>query len=208
MPNIETANIGHGGPPAPRVRVNPMAPAKLRILETANRLFYADGIRSVGIDRLIKESSVTKATFYKHYGSKDRLVLAYIALRDTAARSAVTAVIDSAPSPRLALEALLALTVADVLSPSFRGSAFLNAATEYVDAAHEVRQMVSGNRAWYAQNLSDLLAQAGHPRWAAGAEELILAQDGLLAGGYTGERASATAAFVRVTESVLEQAKS
>src|SRR5690606_27273686 len=52
--------------------------ARGRILATAMRLFYYEGIRSVGIDRLIAESSVTKATFYKHFGSKDALILTYM----------------------------------------------------------------------------------------------------------------------------------
>ncbi len=64
---------GSSVPPAPRT-----GGAKVRILETATRLFYEEGIRNVGVDRLISEASVTKATFYKHYGSKDNLILAYI----------------------------------------------------------------------------------------------------------------------------------
>ncbi len=59
----------------------PLAPAKLRILLTADELFYDEGIRSVGVDRLIAASNVTKATFYKHYGSKDNVITAYIGYR-------------------------------------------------------------------------------------------------------------------------------
>ena len=54
------------------------APARERILDTAFRLFYARGIRAVGVDLLIAESGVAKATFYKHFGAKDDLVLAYL----------------------------------------------------------------------------------------------------------------------------------
>ena len=56
----------------------PLAPAKKRILDTADLLFYDEGIRAVGVDRLISASSVTKATFYKHYRSKDRLIAEYV----------------------------------------------------------------------------------------------------------------------------------
>lgn len=48
--------------------------AKDRILATANRLFYYEGIRAVGVDRLISESHVTKATFYKHFGDRKSVV--------------------------------------------------------------------------------------------------------------------------------------
>ena len=49
-----------------------------RILDTAFRLFYAHGIRAVGVDRIIAESGVAKATFYKHFPAKDDLVVAYL----------------------------------------------------------------------------------------------------------------------------------
>ena len=54
------------------------SPARDRVLETAFRLFYARGIRAVGVDLIIAESGVAKATFYKHFPSKDELVLAYL----------------------------------------------------------------------------------------------------------------------------------
>ena len=55
--------------------------AKQRILDVATELFYDEGIRQVGVDRLISKSEVTKATFYKHYRAKDNLIAAYIAAR-------------------------------------------------------------------------------------------------------------------------------
>jgi AcrR family transcriptional regulator len=80
VPIVETSPIGQRAPWAGGSHTS-IAPAKRRILETANTLFYDEGIRSVGIDRLISESGVTKATFYKHYGSKDRLIVEYISQR-------------------------------------------------------------------------------------------------------------------------------
>ena len=52
--------------------------ARQRILDTAFRLFYAKGIRAVGVDLIIAESGVAKATFYKHFPAKDDLVVAYL----------------------------------------------------------------------------------------------------------------------------------
>ena len=52
--------------------------ARERILETAFALFYARGIRAVGVDLIIAESGVAKATFYKHFPAKDDLVVAYL----------------------------------------------------------------------------------------------------------------------------------
>jgi|APAra7269096714_1048519.scaffolds.fasta_scaffold03443_4 AcrR family transcriptional regulator len=56
-------------------------PARERILRTAHDLFYAEGIRATGIDRVIAASGVTKVTFYRHFPSKNDLILAYLDLR-------------------------------------------------------------------------------------------------------------------------------
>src|SRR5690349_10843631 len=53
-------------------------PARRRVLDTASSLFYAEGIHAVGIDRVIAEAGVAKATFYHHFPSKDELVRAYL----------------------------------------------------------------------------------------------------------------------------------
>ena len=56
--------------------------ARQRILETAERLFYANGVRSVGIDRIIAESDVAKMTLYNHFASKDELILEVLRYRE------------------------------------------------------------------------------------------------------------------------------
>jgi len=182
----------------------PHAPwAKNRILETANELFYGDGIRTVGVDRLISESSVTKATFYKHYGSKDRLIVQYVRHRDATMRARVEAVIEQNADPSSALRELMSQVSAEISSPGFRGCAFLNAASEYPDASHPVRLVVSEHRDWYTEVLATLLADMGHPLPGDAADELMLASDGAKGGGYAGDPIAATTALGRVVERVL-----
>ncbi|MFM9919794.1 TetR/AcrR family transcriptional regulator [Lacisediminihabitans sp. H27-G8] len=205
MPIVDTHPIGQRAPWGSGTHHASVAPAKRRILETANRLFYDDGIRSVGIDRLISESGVTKATFYKHYGSKDRLIVEYITQRHSLAQEQVEELIREKGDPQSALRALIDLTVADVISPGFRGCAFINAATEFTDSRHAVRVIVSDHREWYAETLSDLLKQLGHPLPGDGGDELVLARDGVMTGGYAGDPIAATTAYVRVVNRVLER---
>lgn len=204
MPIVDTHPIGQRAPWAAGSHHTSVAPAKRRILETANRLFYGEGIRSVGIDRLISESGVTKATFYKHYGSKDRLIVEYISQRHSLARETVGVVIREASDSRCALQALIDQTVADVVSPGFRGCAFINAASEFTDSRHAVRQIVSDHREWYAETLSDLLRELGHPLPGDGGDELVVARDGVMTGGYAGDPIAATTAYVRVVSRVLD----
>jgi AcrR family transcriptional regulator len=181
--------------------------AKSKILETANELFYGDGIRTVGVDRLISESAVTKATFYKHYGSKDRLIVQYVRFRDKTTRDRVNAVVDGQRDPEVALRELMAQVSDEISSPDFRGCAFLNAASEYPDPTHPVRLVVAEHRDWYTAVLTSLLADMGHPMPGDAADELMLACDGARGGGYAGDAIAATTALSRVIERVLERAK-
>ena len=76
--------------------------ARRRLLDTATRLFYAEGIHAVGIDRIIAEAGVAKATFYNHFPSKDDLVLAYIEEQDRLGRAAVAALPKQPPREMIA----------------------------------------------------------------------------------------------------------
>src|SRR5262249_62388843 len=58
--------------------------ARKRILETADRLFYRDGLRAVGIDRIIAEAGVAKMSLYNHFPSKNDLILAVLKYREEA----------------------------------------------------------------------------------------------------------------------------
>ena len=107
------------------------SPARQRILDTAFRLFYARGLRAVGVDLLIAESGVAKATFYKYFPGKDDLVLAYLDRVDevwTGQLQAAAAAGGDRPADQL-------VGLFDALGTAcrregYRGCAFLNAAAE------------------------------------------------------------------------------
>ncbi|QQD77148.1 TetR/AcrR family transcriptional regulator [Curtobacterium sp. YC1] len=189
---------GSSVPPTPR-----SGGAKVRVLETATRLFYEEGIHSVGVDRLISEASVTKATFYKHYGSKDNLILAYIRTQHERVQARMEQLIAAAGGPDRAVRAWVGALADDVNDPAFRGCAFLHAAAEYHDPRDPVRQVVATHRDWYTERLATLLQEAGHPLPGDGADELMLARDGAMAGAYAGDAIAATAALHRVVDRVL-----
>ncbi|MEZ5191009.1 MAG: TetR/AcrR family transcriptional regulator [Schumannella sp.] len=165
----------------------PSAPAKLRILETADRLFYEDGIRSVGVDRLIGESSVTKATFYKHYGSKDRLITDYIAHRHRREAEHLAELAARDDDPLRMLEAIRDAIARQISSPGFRGCPFINAATEFPDPRHPVRVAVQEHREWFVDVLERLVRALHHPMPGEAADDLTLARDGAMTGGYAGD---------------------
>lgn len=203
---IELDQTQQRPPGYPPRRIVPPAAAKLRILATADRLFYEDGIRSVGIDRLISESQVTKATFYKHYGSKDRLILEYVRGRDRTERLAVSALVTESGSPLAALQGFAASIVEETQTPTFRGCAFINASAEFGEPGHPVRLAVTEHRDWLTATLADLLADIGHRLPGDAADDLMLARDGAMTGSYAGDPIASSAAFQRATARIITEA--
>ncbi|NUP24640.1 MAG: TetR/AcrR family transcriptional regulator [Streptomyces sp.] len=150
---------------------------KDRLLRTASRLFYAEGIQAVGIDRLVTEAKVTRATFYRHYPSKDDLVSAYLTTTAKGIREAVAQAREDKP-PREALRAVMAVLGDATLEDGFRGCQFLNAAAEYPDRTHPVRAVIDDQRTWLFGVLRDLSADIGHPDPDHAARLLVLLHDG------------------------------
>ncbi|WP_228011187.1 TetR/AcrR family transcriptional regulator [Nonomuraea phyllanthi] len=120
--------------------------ARSRLLTTATRLFYAEGIHAVGIDRIVAEAQVTRATLYRHFPGKEDLVLAYLSEVDRAMRSqADEAIAAGLPGPDT-IRALSRSIAQGIQSQGFRGCAFLNAAAEYPAPESPVRQAVLARR--------------------------------------------------------------
>jgi AcrR family transcriptional regulator len=106
-------------------------PARERIVRTAHDLFYRDGIRATGIDRVIAESGVAKLTFYRHFPSKHDLVLAYLARRHEHWMDWFNdALVRYRPANGPAWHAVPAALTEWFERESFRGCAFINAAVE------------------------------------------------------------------------------
>ncbi|MGP3964059.1 TetR/AcrR family transcriptional regulator [Nonomuraea sp. 3N208] len=154
--------------------------ARTRVLDTATRLFYREGVHTVGIDRIIAEADVAKATFYKHFPSKDDLVRAYVSDQSTRQRAAVATV--DAASAREKLMAIFAFMCEFGAGPAYRGCPFVNTAAEYPDPGHPVRQAIAEHRRWTRDLYRDLLAADGHPDAERTADILLLLRDGLVVG--------------------------
>jgi AcrR family transcriptional regulator len=107
--------------------------ARQRLLDTAEKLFYADGIRATGVERILQESGVGRASFYRHFASKDDLVVAVIRSRDERWRAWLAqAVTERGNHPLDVFDALADRFAAN----DFRGCAFINTMVEIADPAH------------------------------------------------------------------------
>jgi AcrR family transcriptional regulator len=158
------------------VTPRPKSPARRRVLDTALALFYAEGIHAVGIDRIIAEAGVAKATFYHHFPSKDDLVRDY--LQEQMSRVKQHAVPQGA-TPQETIVSVFEAIGEVTCGPGFRGCAFINAAAEYPDPDHPVRQVIAEFRRWFRGLLEELLVAADHPDPRGTAVVLMTLRDGL-----------------------------
>jgi AcrR family transcriptional regulator len=174
--------------------------ARDRILETAFALFYARGIRAVGVDLIIAESGVAKATFYKHFPAKDQLVLAYLDKVDGIWSGQLRAAAEAAgEAPDDQLVGMFDALVTACRRDGYRGCAFINAAAESVPGTPVHQRTVEHKdavRAWVA----GLAEQAGAADPQHLARTLTLLLDGGLADG-------ALAADPAVAENARESAR-
>ncbi len=157
--------------------------ARDRILQTASRLFYARGIRAVGVDLIIAESGVAKATFYKHFPAKDELVLAYLDQVDDAWTAQLHAAAEAAgPEPAGQLVGLFDALGAACRRDGYRGCGFINAAAEAAPGTPVHDRTVAHKQSVLAW-IRDLAASAGATDPDALARSLTLLLDGALADG-------------------------
>jgi AcrR family transcriptional regulator len=158
-------------------------PARERILDTAFRLFYAHGPRGVGVDTVIAESGVAKATLYKHFPRKDDLILAYLDKVDQAWLGGLRAAARAAGNdPRAQLLGMFDALATACRRDGFHGCAFINAAAESRSGSDVHARTVEHKRivrAW----VTDLARRAGATDPDLLAHQLTLLLDGGLASG-------------------------
>jgi AcrR family transcriptional regulator len=179
--------------------------ARLRLLTTATRVFYAEGIHSVGVDRIIAEANVTRATFYRHFPGKEDLVLAYLRSADLGVRGQVeTAIAAGNASPGDTVRAVAAAIAEGIRSPGFRGCAFLNAVAEYPDPAHPVHQAVLAHRAWFLDTITTLMAGIEAAGAEAAARQFVMLRDGAMAAGCLFDPAAICETFLSGVDRLVE----
>ena len=160
-------------PTAERAR----ATAREKLLAAADELFYAEGIHTVGIDRVIERAGVAKASLYSAFGSKEELVRAYLLGRHERRQRRLTAVVDAQDGPRAKL-----LGIFDYLGDfhrqsTFRGCPFVNASAESPPGG-AVEEVSDLTRDWVRSLVHDLVEQLGVADPEPLTDQMILLYDG------------------------------
>jgi len=149
-----------------------------QLVDSAMRLFYAQGFHATGVDQLSKQGDVTKRTLYRYFPTKEALVRAALRRRDEDFVARMRAQVEARPLPERPA-AYVDFIIGWTREADFHGCAFINAAAEYSafgDGAHVV---AADHKRTIRQYLERLCVEAGVPHAAAAAAQLFLIGEGL-----------------------------
>lgn len=151
-----------------------------RLIEAAGRRFYRDGFRMVGLDQILAEVGISKTAFYKHFESKDDLVLAALAEHDREMQETFRQLVRErgGPTARGQLAVLMDVVEHFVESEDFQGCVFVNVAMEF-PLPHEPAHIAAANSKRAVEEMvHELAAEAGAADPRALAKELCLIMEG------------------------------
>ncbi|WP_405779104.1 TetR/AcrR family transcriptional regulator [Streptomyces sp. NBC_01378] len=158
-----------------------MTPAARRVLEAAARLFYERGIHAVGVDLIAAEAGVTKKTLYDRFGSKEQIVVEYLADRDDRWRAFLAQCLDAA-QPVSAARVLAVFDASRAWSAknSSKGCSMVNAHAEISDPSHPAYPIITGQKEWMLALFTDLAGDIAPGRAAQLGRTLMLLHEGAL----------------------------
>ncbi|MGP5497828.1 TetR/AcrR family transcriptional regulator [Corynebacterium flavescens] len=190
--------------PEKKSRRNRPSP-RSRLLESATNLFSTEGIRVIGIDRILREADVAKASLYSLFGSKDSLVIAYVEDLDEKYRKDWEERTARMMDPEQKLLAFFDKAIEEQPQMEFRGSHFLNAAGEYprpeTDSERGIVDACLAHRNWVHSTMTALLtAKNGYPSSSQASQMLIF-----LDGGMAGARVERDVAPLRTARDLANQ---
>jgi AcrR family transcriptional regulator len=175
-----------------------------RLLAAANDLFYAEGVHTVGIDRIIEQAGVAKASLYNTFGSKDELVRVYLGNRHAAVAGRITTALRRYGTPRERLLGVFDAQGELFAEPGFRGCAFVSASAE--SPSDVVEGAAASYRGWVRDLLAGLAREAGAPDPEGLARQLHLLYDGASLSARMDRDPSASAAARAAAEALLDAA--
>jgi AcrR family transcriptional regulator len=175
-----------------------------RLLAAADRLFYEEGVCTVGVDRILEEAGVARASLYSTYGSKDELIRSYLQKRsDDWQALAAEALAARSDDPRDRILGLFDLLAESFSTPGFNGCPFINASAEAAakDAVREVRDQ---HRARVRELFFELGREAGAEDPEALSAQLLLLCDGAAVGAQLDPQAAPGQAALSAARALID----
>jgi AcrR family transcriptional regulator len=153
-------------------------PVRERILETAQRLFHRDGFRAVGIDTIIAEASIAKMSLYRHFASKDDLIVAYLEESNRQFWAWLEGATAAADDPVDRLVAMFEAIEKLATSPECFGCTFQGTAAEFPDRDHPGHQVALTHKNEVRDRFAALAREAGLRDPDQLGDQLLLLMDG------------------------------
>jgi AcrR family transcriptional regulator len=175
--------------------------ARERIVSTAGALFYREGYRAIGVDRVIAEAEVAKATFYRHFPSKDDLIVAWIGAAEAGAAKGLPPV-DGPKALSDYVQAVMAIAGRDGCA----GCTYQGAAGEYAPLDHVVHKAARGVKDRVLADLATRARAQGLSEPEAVAEEMFLLTEGLWAAKRMYGADAPLQAYARAAERLIRAA--
>jgi AcrR family transcriptional regulator len=179
--------------------------ARERLLAAADQLFYDEGVNTVGIDRVIEQAGVAKASLYSNFGSKEELVRAYLEERFLGRKQRIEKKLASVESPRQKMLAVFDVLGEYIAKPGYRGCAFVRASAESRSGAG-VQGACELSRGYTRTLFTTLAREAGAREPAALAERLVLLYDGAMVSAQMDENRKAARSARDVAEILIDRA--
>jgi len=176
-----------------------MRPSKRdELVRKALQVFYENGFHATGMDMLVRETGVSKTSMYKHFRTKEDLILAVLRLRDETFRNFLYRRMEElGDTPRDQLLALFDVLDEWFQMPDFHGCMFIKASGEFQDSAHSINAISREQKQLILAHLIDIARSAGSPDPEGLARQLVLLKEGAI-----------VMAHMNVDETIVSAAKS
>jgi AcrR family transcriptional regulator len=149
------------------------------VLDVASRLFYWQGIRATGVDKIAAEAGVSPNVLYRAFATKDELVAAYVARSRQQSQDRLDAAVAAAgPDPRAGILAMFDALAEDIRPEVFRGCACMMTLAEFPDEALPAHQGAVGAKVWVRRRFGELVARLGVAEPEVLADQLSIIWEG------------------------------
>ncbi len=183
-----------------------MRPSKRdELVRKALEIFYREGFHATGMDRLAAETGISKTTMFKHFRTKEELILAVLRLRDQDFRNWLFRRMQEAGAPRAQLAAMFDALAEWFASPDFRSCMFIKAASEYPDPDHPIHAQAAEHKRLLFLQLENIAAAAGAKEPAALARALLLLKEGAIVTAHLGHEADPAGDAGMVAKTLLAE---
>lgn len=153
---------------------------RARIIETASRLFYTQGYNSTGINQVIKEADVAKASLYQHFPSKEDLLIEYLRITGDNTEKSLRAHVAKFKTPKEKVLSLFDFLMKFSRQTAFNGCNFLNVAAEIPNDNQKIRSLIRKQKNVIRGLFAEILKPVSKEQLA---DELYLLFDAALISG-------------------------